>query len=253
MTNNIRKDVLQLLRTKLIQIIRSEIATTPQVAVCFSGSLDSSLVAFMIKKFTSAQVKLYTIGFPGCYDYEPSIRSAALLGLKCKFISLSENMLDPNLKEYQELTSDTDKVSMSYTLPFYILMKNIQEKTIATGHGADTLFGGFYRYLKIPNVKEEIRNSFKEFTENLDKREYKIAKHFNKKLILPFANKELSEYVLKMPKEYFIKNGERKVMLRRVAEAVGLPKSIVDQPKKAMQYSTGTMKRLEKLWKQKPL
>lgn len=250
MTNGIQKDVLESIRTLLIEIVKKEVGSTPQIAVCFSGSLDSSLIAFIIKNYTQAKVKLYTIGFPGCLDYEPSIRSAALLGLKGEFMTLTEDMLKPNLEEYTKLTNDSDKVSISYTLPFFILMKKISENTVASGHGADTLFGGFYRYLKVPNVKEEIKRSYQKFISMLSLRENKIAQYVHKRLILPFADHTLSEMVLKMPREYFIKNGERKVMLRQIAESMGVPKSIIEQPKKAMQYSTGTMKRLEKLWKE---
>lgn len=232
----------------LVSIIKSDLKGISNIAIPFSGSLDSSLIALLVKEYSRANIQLYTIGFPDCYDFRESMNAANLLGLNVKYINLEDFRIAINLKAYLKLTKDNDKVSISYTLPFYILLKEIKEKTLITGHGADTLFGGFYKYLNTKNLKDEIKTCYKEFLDKLQEREFKIAKHFNKELILPFANKKLADFVLTLPEDYFIKNGQRKYLLRQVAKDLGLPDKLVNQPKKAIQYSTSVMKRLRDMW-----
>ncbi|MBN2015869.1 hypothetical protein JW766_03470 [Candidatus Dojkabacteria bacterium] len=239
---------IQDVKNILTSIIQKELNNVPEVAIPFSGSLDSSLVAFIVKNYTNCKIKLYTIGFPGCYDFKQSTTSATHLSLKRRLthIQLQQSKIAKDLKEYMLLTGDKDKVSISYSLPFFILVKNIPEEYIITGHGADTLFGGFYKYLGVKGVKIKIKSCYKEFLLMLKKREYKMAKYFSKNLILPFANDELAEFVLDIPDDLFIRNGIRKYILRKVAEALGLHQSIVKAPKKALQYSSGMMKELRK-------
>lgn len=242
-----QKNAIQKIEAILINKIRTKVPS--YVAIPFSGSLDSSLVALLVKHHTNIKPTLYTIGFPNCYDFNKSKKSAKLLQLKVRYVTLDNKILKRNLIEYLQLISDTDKVSISYTLPLYILLKEIKEKYIVTGHGADTLFGGFYKYLKVhkSKLKDKIKKGYLEFLDEIPKRELKIARKFNKELILPFANKTLADFVLTLPSDYFIRNGERKYLLRQVAKGLGMPEELIYLPKKAIQYSTGIMKRLQKV------
>lgn len=242
------KTATQKIKQLLIKIIKTRLEGIDQIAIPFSGSLDSSLIAFLVKDYTNANIQLYTIGFPNCYDFKQSRNAADLLGLKVKYVKLDNSTIKINLKEYLHLTQDEDKVSISYTLPFYILLKQIKEETVITGHGADTLFGGFYKYLEEKNLKRKVKSCYSEFLEKLPDREYKIAKKFNKELILPFANKKVADFVFTLPEDYLIRNGKRKYLLRQVAKDLGLPQELVNQPKKAIQYSSGVMKKLRKMW-----
>jgi asparagine synthase (glutamine-hydrolysing) len=241
----------QKVKDLLVNITKFELEGTSDIAIPFSGSLDSSLIAHLVHKYTNAKIQLYTIGFPNCYDFKQSKSAAQLLNLAVKYITLDNKILQKNLKEYLKLTNDKNKVSISYTLPFYILLQKIKEKTVITGHGADTLFGGFHKYLKSSRskLKSYIKQCYLEFLDKLPDREYKIAEKFHKNLILPFENKELADFVLTLPENYFIRNGQRKYLLRQVAKAEGLPQELVIQPKKALQYSSGMMKKLRKIWK----
>jgi asparagine synthase (glutamine-hydrolysing) len=48
-------------------------------------------------------------------------------------------------------------------------------------------------------------------------------------------------------------DGMRKLVLRAAAKKLGLPKCILERPKKAIQYATGINKTLKKLAKQEKL
>jgi asparagine synthase (glutamine-hydrolysing) len=71
-------------------------------------------------------------------------------------------------------------------------------------------------------------------------------------LRLPFASYQIAKFAVNLPMELKIeKNMDslRKLVLRKVAENMGLPKSISDKPKRAVQYSTGINDALKKIAK----
>jgi asparagine synthase (glutamine-hydrolysing) len=235
----------------LIKSIIKKLERVKTVAVPFSGSLDSSILAHIIKKHSKTKPIFYTIGMEDCYDFKQSVKSAKLLQIKTKLIRVQDKEIKGVLKEYQKITKDNDKVSISYTLPFFILLKSIQEKDVITAHGADTLFGGFFKYIKYTEkeIKININKNFKEFVDHVNNIELTISRYLKKNLILPFLSDELLIYLMKLPPKFFIKENIRKYGLRKIAQELGLPDEISLLPKKAFQYSSGIIKPLRKYWK----
>ena len=83
-------------------------------------------------------------------------------------------------------------------------------------------------------------------------RDFKICKHFNIELRLPFATHNMAKLATALPLELKmerIDNTLRKLVLRRVARDLGLPQPIADRPKKAIQYATGVSKAIKKMAK----
>jgi asparagine synthetase B (glutamine-hydrolysing) len=83
-------------------------------------------------------------------------------------------------------------------------------------------------------------------------RDVKICSFHDVELRLPFASYPLAEFAIALPVELKIerKSGSlRKLVLRKVAENIGLPASIAEKPKKAMQYATGVNDAVKKLAK----
>jgi asparagine synthase (glutamine-hydrolysing) len=127
-------------------------------------------------------------------------------------------------------------------------MGDIKEDLIISGQGADELFGGYARYLKME--KEELRAELEKdivmlMTQDI-KMDLALAKHFNKILKIPYLQDNVVKIAKEIPIEYKVKNGERKIILKKAALKLGLPEKIVNQEKKAAQYSSGIIKELRK-------
>jgi asparagine synthase (glutamine-hydrolysing) len=125
------------------------------------------------------------------------------------------------------------------------------------GQGADELFGGYQRYVKEYCSKGEkvSKTMFSDvlglYESNLE-RDLKITGFFDVELRLPFGAFDLAEYALTLPLECKFEpkpDTLRKLVLRRVALNAGVPKSIADKPKKAVQYSTGINDALKRIAK----
>ncbi len=71
-------------------------------------------------------------------------------------------------------------------------------------------------------------------------------------LRLPFASFEIADFAMSLPLECKMElkaDTLRKLVLRKVAFNVGMPASVVDKPKKAVQYSTGVNDAIKRLAK----
>jgi asparagine synthetase B (glutamine-hydrolysing) len=88
-------------------------------------------------------------------------------------------------------------------------------------------------------------------TSNLE-RDLKITGHHDVELRLPFAMFDIAEFSMSLPIECKMEKKPdtlRKLVLRKVALNSGMPNSVVDKPKKAVQYSTGINNALKRIAK----
>ncbi len=221
------------------------------VSIAFSGGLDSSLLAFLVKKYSSnvENIELIYTGKKDTTDYYNSKRSAKTLGLDLTRYILTEKEILDAKDEIWEIINSQDLIEASYLLPYYIALKKMKYETMITGYGADALFMGFNKFVTNREEALEIsRQNYKELCKIASKREYLLAERLNKKLILPFINKDLENFVLPLSIDYKIeKDGTRvKILLRETAKYLGLKEEIAEKPKKSAQYGSGVWKVLKK-------
>ncbi len=227
-------------KLRLLELLKQQ-EFPDKVAVAFSGGIDSSVVAFFASK--KASVNLYTAGVPGCHDFASAEHSAKLLRLNLREIEV-EGSIKEHIDTLSNIVGVNDNFVLSYLLPVYFVAGSCEEEAIVLGAGADELFGGYAKYLRIENKEEEMKKDYDRLVKNSF--EVKIAKYFRKKLIMPFLNKEIIEFAFSLPLNLKINNGIRKYILREVARMV-IPEEIVEKPKKAAQYGSGLLKKINKL------
>jgi len=242
------------LKTVISDAVSRSIAGADNIGILFSGGLDSSLIAFLAKKHEeNAQITLYTVGTPGSHDLSNVDWASKLLGLDSKKILIHGEDMILAIPKLAEIIDSHHPVKISFELPLFLALANVDEKLILSGQGADELFGGYARYLKMK--KEELRKAMEkdimDLIETDFKMDYKIAEHFDKVLKTPYLDGNMVRTAMQIPIEYKVNEGQRKIVLREVALRLGLPAELANKQKKASQYSSGILKELRKMAKKK--
>ncbi|MEM1756118.1 MAG: asparagine synthase C-terminal domain-containing protein [Thermoplasmata archaeon] len=232
------EDILQNLLMNNIPKIRDKI-----VGVLFSGGIDSTIILSIVKEHYD--VIAYTGGFYNSKDIKNSIEIIKELKVDHKTIFIDRENVLKTLWKLINRYRDLSIVELSYEIPFYIVLSNTKEKNIFTGQGADELFGGYAKYLNNPHLMEK---DIIVLIGRTIPREMEIARSLGKSLHTPFISPETLKFSMEIPLEEKI-GDERKIVLRKLANRLNLPSSILNRKKVAMQYGTGVMNMLKKIAK----
>jgi asparagine synthase (glutamine-hydrolysing) len=246
------------LQKLLCQSVNEMVSELRQVAVAFSGGLDSGLIAFLAKN-SGADVHLIHVGLKNQLETEYAKKVAIELGLPIHVYLYDDEDVEKILSRVLWLIEESDPVKACIGIPFYWTAEKTAEmgfKVILAGQGADELFGGYRRYVDdytrygIEKTREILFSDVLKMYKANFERDYKICNFHNVELRVPFVTYQIADFAINLPVELKIKlpdDGLRKLVLRRAAENLGLPQFIVERPKKAIQYATGISKVLKKL------
>jgi len=250
------------LRNLLQQSVKQTIFGLEKVAVAFSGGLDSSIIAFLARKF-GADVHLVSVSLRNQPETEATEEAAEALKLPLHIYSYTERAVEKALPKVLWLIEEANPIKTSIGIPVFWIAEKSSEmgyKAVLAGQGADELFGGYKRYLndyRQHGAKFAQKTIFNDITNMYElnfERDSKICNYSNVKLCLPFATFQLAKFAANMPLQLKIESPNdklRKKVLRKAAEDLGLPHFIVNKPKKAIQYATGVNRILKKLAKKK--
>ncbi len=238
---------------------RERVQGLDEVAVAFSGGLDSSLIAFLVKR-AGLNAHLIHVSLEGQPETDKARKAADLLGIPLHVYLYKEGDVEQSLPKVLWEIEGSDPTKAAIGIPIFWAAERAAEmgfKVLLAGQGADELFGGYMRYLNAylqhgeEYVQRKILDDIKHMYENNFERDCKICSFHNIELRLPFAASPLVEFALKLPLELKIepRNGLRKIALRKAAETAGVPSQIANAPKKAVQYATGVSKALWRLAK----
>ena len=257
-------DATMKLQTLLQRSIRKRVSGLKDIAVAFSGGLDSSLIAFLAKQ-TGVNVHLVFVSLADQPEIEYAKKAADALKLRVHVKLYDERDVERVLPKVLWLIEEADPIKASIGVPFYWVAENAAKmglKVMLAGQGADELFGGYMRYVTAYSregkgrAREIIFKDVLKMHEANFERDSKICGYHNVELRLPFATYEVAEFAVSLPLELKMESAcdtKRKLVLRRVARSDGLPEFIANKPKKAIQYATGVSKILKKLAKRKGL
>ncbi len=218
-----------------------------EVAVAFSGGLDSTLIAKIASNY--AGVHAYTIGLEGSYDLANAERSAGLIGIPLEKVIASKEEVSLAAEKVRGILQDPSPLDIHIATPLYLLCAHLHKKGIKEvliGQGADELFGGYAKYEKMGNeqLEKKLKEDYGALAEILKKRDLAVASANGVLLKTPYLEKEVAGFALGLPLEFKVNNG-RKIILREAARLAGLPPEVCAQPKKAMQYGSGISKALK--------
>lgn len=229
-----------------------------EVGVIFSGGVDSSYLALLLKEISEnvpLKIKLYAVGVEGSKDVEAAIYASKFLNLDLEICEVTEDMIREALPSVVNAIGDDNLMKVGVGLTTYFATKLAAEdgmKVAISGQGADELFGGYKRYLQSFvdgtlnwTLRQDMSNMYHV---NLE-RDDACSMLNSVELRLPFLDKTLVELVLNIPdnkKIVSMHDEMRKSILRKLAFEEGLDYEIAYRPKKAAQYGTGIDKILRK-------
>ncbi len=243
------KKHLQELTASLSNAVSNCISGEKAIAILFSGGLDSSLLAWLAKKH--AEITLYTAGTSNSHDLTHAEQAAKLMDINLKCIKITEADIISAIPKLVDIIDTHHPVKISFELPLFLAIANIEEKLILSGQGADELFGGYARYLKMrkDELQTALAKDLKMLISEDIKMDLQIAKHFKKDLKTPYLHEDVVRCAGNIPIEYKVNENQRKIILKETALNLGLPRNIANKEKKAVQYSSGIIKELRKMAK----
>ncbi len=227
-----------------------------EVAVAFSGGIDSTTLAFVAKKYAK-KVVLYSVGFPGSKDLLYSLEIAKELNLEFKMYLLDKEEAK-RLYEEVEKQFSLGFLKSEILAPVKKVFEVAKENEVLFGSGSEELFVGYDRYYVWRNEgrgEEEINKMLKEeYRKLFDKGDIyyikELAKIHGKEAVFPFCSKEIEEFAFSTPLDLRMKDKKKKKhILRESARILGVPEISINRAKKALQYGTGIHKELLKLKK----
>ena len=212
------------------------------VAVAFSGGLDSGLISAIAKKYADS-VHLYTCGTDKAHDVIMARDLSERLGIPWTQAQISKWNMEPLIKEMISSTGTTDPFTISYELQLFCVCRTAKEDIVITGQGADEYFMGCAKFVDQTDNDYEMQKDAA--VERLLKVsipcEKTIAKHFGKDLRYPYMTDEVISAIGRLDQDELRPKDmdSRKSILRDIAVNMGQP-CIAERKKKSSQYGSQT-------------
>lgn len=227
-----------------------------EIAVAFSGGLDSGIIAVMAGKY-SENITLYTVGTETSHDLLAARDAANIMGMELKHIFIDEDKVMDGLRDIIRITGTKDPVTLSFELPLYLVCREYKGSEIIGGQGADELFAGYSKYVGLgeKELSIAVESDKRKLKEVTIPHETAVAGHFNKTIHYPFMDAKVIRVVEDagihaiMPSD---PPNSRKRMLRDVADAMGC-QYFSNKEKKAAQYGSGAMDIIKRICRSKGL
>lgn len=227
-----------------------------EFGILFSGGIDSTIIAMLCRQIGLDPV-CYTavLDEPGMGIAEDLIsakRVAKELKLRHKIVKLRINDIPDYLKKIVPLIEDTNVVKVGVGLTFFAACQAAKKdrlKVIFSGLGSEEIFAGYERHKKSLEINKECLSGVLKLYERDTYRDDQITMYHDIELRVPFMDKRLVEFSLKIPARFKLNEENSKLILRDIAKDLGLKPEFAMRKKRAAQYGSKFDRAIEKLAK----
>lgn len=237
------------LKDAIVNAIKKNIPKE-KFGIMFSGGIDSTFIAFICKQM-NADFCCYAVGVENAADIEWADKVADKLGFKLRMRILSLDEAEEIIKKVTKLLKEPDIMKVGVGSVFYTAMEMAKENKITqmfSGLGSEEIFAGYERH-KLGDINEECWKGLLGMWKRDLTRDWRIADGFGMKLLTPFLDADVIKLGMEIPGEEKISGEHKKIILRKIAEDIGIPKNIAWRKKKAAQYGSRFDKTILKLAK----
>jgi asparagine synthase (glutamine-hydrolysing) len=251
-TKESRKKIIDRTKKLLIEAVKKQVPDR-KFGLLFSGGVDSSVLALLLKKFGKFTCYVAVLDNPNRNEPEDLVyskRAAELLGLDLKVVKIKEEDVLGYLKIIVPLIEDSNVIKVGVALTFFAACEQAKKdgcKVIFSGLGSEEIFAGYQRHRQSSDINRECLSGLLKMYERDLYRDDVITMFHLLELRVPFLDKKLVEYSLKIPAKYKIRNETTKFILRETALKLGLDRKIALRKKRAAQYGSNFHKALKKL------
>jgi len=246
------------LKQSIIEAVKKRIPQEP-FGIFFSGGIDSALLALICKQL-GLKFTCYTVGYQNETSEIPQdIWYSRELAKKLEFNYIEKIF---NLHEVAEIIKNAVKIfprpkeiNTDYFVTIDVASVIIAAKTIAeervffSGLGAEEIFAGYQRHEKVSDINEECWRGLKEMWSRDLFRDVTLGNELKINLLVPFLDESVIIEAMKFEGSRKISKEHKKIILREIAEELGLPKEFAWRKKKGAQYGSKFDRAIEKLAK----
>jgi len=219
------------------------------VGVLFSGGVDSTFLAYTLK-ILKEQGKIendlvcFTAGFVAygqdeAKDLVAAKKVAEKYGFENHTNSVDLESAESMIKKVISIIGDTNVVKVGVGVTGWAAGINASKrvKVIFSGLGSEEIFAGYNRHKKAENVNEECLKGLMEIHTRDCYRDYMICKEAGLELRLPFLDRKVVDFSLKIPAKFKLAD-QNKLILRDVAVSIGISAKFAQRKKLGAQYGS---------------